>query len=291
MSLSINRSFRGTDPTQALVELDEQSLIAQPEEYPLCRGPFGVFQLQPALSINPCSIPPANSSPRDTIEQPITMSESTVEFFDSISLDFALADVIDDSALFSDNISPCTDSHLMPDANAIAMNNDEEDSYFQQMQDFALQINPSPLLSNTSPLSEDSWPLLANYRDRVIPLLAPLNTNEKSPWHHIVLPCAMNTMAEMAMGGSTSHARIALLYVLLATSATHVQLSSSSIPKGSGHAVAYYKQRARHELKKCLQKEASASHKIAKYKDVLMALISMAILNVRFWYLSTLLLC
>ncbi|KAL5362530.1 hypothetical protein BJX96DRAFT_186088 [Aspergillus floccosus] len=285
MSLSINRSFRGIDPTQALLELDEESLNAQSEDYPLSRGPFGVFRLESEqsnpLGLDSNPVPLAESSPSDTIEQPFTMSEDTVDFFDSLPLEFALTDVIEGSELLSDYIGPCTDSLLMPNENGIVNMNDYESDYLQQMSEFTQQSSPSRLLSNISSLPEDSWPLLANYRDRVIPLLAPLNNNKKSPWHHIILPCAMNTMAEMTIGGSTSHARTALLYTLLATSATHVQLSSSSVPgEGSAPPVAYYKQRARHELKTCLQKEASALHKVAKYKDVLMALISMAILDV-----------
>ncbi|KAF9893673.1 hypothetical protein FE257_009841 [Aspergillus nanangensis] len=294
MNNTLIRSFGDIDPNQALLQLDEESLLEQPF-YPLSRGPFGVF---PAQSLQPSPPENALSQPEnpipppepcipdaDSIEQPYTVSDETIDLLDSLPLDFSLNNELDESALLDPESISFVDSLLFPEINAndlISRPYNVPDTVPTPQVQHRI---PSPRLfypiHQSSRLPEDSWFLLANYRDRVIPLLAPLNTTKKSPWHHLIFPCAMTTLAEITMGGTISYARSSLLYILLATSATHVQLASSS-PAGelSAITIQYYKQRAWHDLKCCLQKEVSSPVKRAKYKDVLMALISMAILNV-----------
>ncbi|KAL4893151.1 hypothetical protein BDV59DRAFT_193326 [Aspergillus ambiguus] len=289
MSASLVHSFDGMDPNRALMELDEQCHAVQPDDYSLSRGPFSVFRVRPARSKGLWTDDPHSSSPMapsriDMVDESFNIQDDTADFLDSIPLDFSLTGIIESVASFSDNI-PSTSSLFLDEntPNGITdMDGNQDTIHFQEGPHCS--VHPTPFyfsLNNSPPLPEESWPLLTNYRDRVIPLLAPLNSDKKSPWHNIVLPCAMNTLAELAMGGLPSHARSALLYTLLATSATHIQLTPSVIPAEiMGISVAYYKKRALHDLKYCLQKEVSASNKTAKYKDVLMALLSTAILNV-----------
>lgn len=144
-----------------------------------------------------------------------------------------------------------------------------------------VSLYPNLPLSNNSAvhLTDDSWFLLSNYRDNLIPLLCPLNLYQKSSWHHIILPMAMNTMAQMMMGGSVSFACSALLYSLLATSALHLQ---GEFPGDYIESSAeFYQKHARPDLRQCFQKEVNAAPKRTKYKEVLMAILATATLFVR----------
>ena len=90
-------------------------------------------------------------------------------------------------------------------------------------------------------------------------------------------------MAELTIGGTASHARLALLNALLATSAFHLYASSRGIAaeewlvSGDGYTVA-----ARRHLEGCLEETEVDVHgfgsvrKRSKYKEVLMAMLCLA---------------
>ena len=96
------------------------------------------------------------------------------------------------------------------------------------------------------------------------------------------MPCAMTTMAELTIGGAASHARLALLNALLATSAFHLHASSKGVTAeewmvfGDGYTV-----NARRHLEGCLEEievdvhgsGSSSVRKRSKYKEVLMAML------------------
>lgn len=161
------------------------------------------------------------------------------------------------------------------------------------------QQQPSPsssprsmnLVTNDDP---KSWLLLSYYRDRIIRLISPLpqqhhnntdaaGSNDNDPWSSLVMPCAMTTMAELTIGGTASHARLALLNALLATSAFHLHASSRGataeewMVSGDGYTVT-----ARRHLESCLEEAEvdvlgfGSVRKRSKYKEVLMAMLCLA---------------
>ena len=157
------------------------------------------------------------------------------------------------------------------------------------------QPSPSPrsidLVTNDDP---KSWLLLSHYRDRIIRLISPLpqqyhhNTdaaggNDNDPWSSLVMPCAMTTMAELTIGGTASHACLALLNALLATSAFHLHASSRGataeewMVSGDRYTVT-----ARRHLEGCLAEAevdvrgSGSVRKRSKYKEVLMAMLCLA---------------
>ena len=97
------------------------------------------------------------------------------------------------------------------------------------------------------------------------------------------MPCAMTTMAELTIGGTASHARLALLNALLATSAFHLHASSRGVTaeewmvSGDGYTV-----NARRHLEGCLEETEvdvrgfGSVRKRSKYKEVLMAMLCLA---------------
>lgn len=295
LNFSLIRSLRNADPGHALSELEDQTIEAQPADYPLSRGPFGVFQVQAVnLGDSPAPVgtgvdPLADSNALidDLVDPTLGDTGDAASLLDPATLDMGVNDGIEEPAVLDHDPIFLADSMLMQniglDDSVARLYDNYEVSHFNALDGSISHHNflcPSPQAAR---FPGDSWLLLSNYRDKVVPLLSPLNSSAKSPWHHLVLPCAMNTMAEMTMGGTTNYARSALLHTLLATSASHIQLSSFSCPGESWNlTVHYYKQRARNDLRRCLQEETSSRVKKAKYKDILMALLSMAVLNVCF---------
>ncbi|KAH8424022.1 fungal specific transcription factor domain-containing protein [Aspergillus melleus] len=293
LNSSLVRSLRNVDPGHALSELDEQAIEAQPADYPLSRGPFGVFPVQTTkfnhspTSISTDTTPVTDSQVlmNDLVDPALADAGETASILDPATFELGVDDALEDSTVLDHDPISLAGSLLLHDIGSedsvARLYETYENTHFDALDGpipFHSFLFPNP---QGSRFPGDSWLLLANYRDKVVPLLSPLNPSAKSPWHHLILPCAMNTMAEMTMGGTTSHARSALLHALLATSASHIQLSSFTSPEDSWNLTShYYKQRARHDLRRCLQEEASSRVKKAKYKDILMALLSMAILNV-----------
>lgn len=133
----------------------------------------------------------------------------------------------------------------------------------------------------TFSINEDSkaWLLLSYYRDRIIRLISlrqqqhPQHDEVNDPWSSLVMPCAMTTMAELTIGGSASHARLGLLNALLATSAFHLQNSSTGLTADEWMVAGEeYTKRARGHLEACLETGKSK----CKYKEVLMAILCLA---------------
>lgn len=170
-----------------------------------------------------------------------------------------------------------------------------------------LGLNTSQPLSSPSPLeipsslslpNEDpkSWFLLSYYRDHIMRLISPLQHHDhlsSDPWNSLVMPCAMATMAELTLGGNANHAPLALLNALLATSAFHLHASSSRGSAASAVAREWmvsgkeYTARARGHLAACLVEHArSAGQKKSKYKEILMAVLSLGNAFVRAYFLS-----
>lgn len=270
--------------------------MAKSCDYPMSLGPFGVFELQK---------PGSQTQVEIDIDSAVGLPSQTLDLTDFIlpllgdNGDLIIPPIsssagdgeLDDSTVLGNESMPLEDTLALQSIGPQSTLNQCCDVTHDTASIYGVEGPlPSSTLYHSIPLGmrlpEDTWALLANYRQRVIPILTPFGSSQKSPWHHLMLPCAMNAMAEISMGGSTSYARSALLYTLITTSARQVELSSSTPPTVDiwTSAVQFYKQRARHDLKCCLQMEASSHEKKAKYKEILMALISMAILNVRTVY-------
>lgn len=117
--------------------------------------------------------------------------------------------------------------------------------------------------------------LLDHFAEQYVDIVS-LIKNQKSPWRILHLPSALSTFGELVIWRTPDHFRISLFYAILALSAFHLdRLSGSS--DGAGHwwavGTSHY-MRARSELRKGLSLEANGT-KQAKYKDILMALLTM----------------
>ena len=256
MSACLAKSMCRSNPTRALVELEEESL--EMTDASISKGPFGVFQ----LPVNTDTGTVSNNQSSDGNESPLA---PVMEALDSLEQ---------------------TDGELCLDRDVFASQLSIDPVMSNQDVDYSLDYSRLddpwlfPTLSLPMDTSPDSWELLSHYRDRVVPLLSPLNVHGKSPWHHLILPAAMNVLAEMAMGSTVSAARSALLNAVLATSALHRHRRSSAGEHWEMKA-AYYQKQAQQDLLYCFQKEVGCTPKRVKYKDVLMTVLTLATYSVR----------
>lgn len=252
MSACLAKSMRRSNPTRALVELEEESL--EMTDASISKGPFSVFQLPVET---PGTVP--NSQSRDSNELPLTPIMEGIDSFEQADGELCLDRDVFASHLAIDPVLGSQDVDYSLDSARL------EDPWL------------FPSLSLPMSTSPDSWELLSHYRDRVVPLLSPLNVHGKSPWHHLILPAAMNVLAEMAMGSTVSAARSALLNAVLATSALHRRSSAGEYWEMTA---AYYQKQAQQDLLHSFQKEVGCTPKRVKYKDVLMTVLTLATYSV-----------
>lgn len=248
MSACLAKSMRRSNPTRAIVELEEESL--EMTDGSISKGPFGVFQL-------PVETP--NNQSSDGNESPLTPIMEAIDRLEQADGELCLDRDIFASQLAIDPVLGSQDVDYSLESARL-----EDPWLFPTL---SLPMNTSP----------DFWELLRHYRDRVVPLLSPLNVHGKSPWHHLILPAAMNVLAEIPMGSTVSAARSALLNAVLATSALHRRSSAGEYWE---MAAAYYQKQAQRDLLHCFQNEVGCTPKRVKYKDVLMAVLTLATYSV-----------
>ncbi|KAL0942691.1 uncharacterized protein CTRU02_200577 [Colletotrichum truncatum] len=103
-----------------------------------------------------------------------------------------------------------------------------------------------------------------------------------SPWQLWLLPCALETFAELSLWNTTSHTRHSILCTLLARSAFHLHRSLKDDHKTSTNWLEIgldYQKSAQSHLKLALQSESDEPNQ-AKYNEILMAILATAMVSV-----------
>lgn len=253
MSAHLARTVHRSNPTRALTQLDEESLSPDFHDINLSKGPFGVFQLS-----------------SESTEMVSNENESGGKIPNAESI----------SALDQIDVEPCWDENSLAldlSLDPVLEVQDENEPWNDDPFEFPTLF---PGVSGPMDLTPDAWELLSYYRDRVIPLLSPLNSaHHKSPWNHLILPTAMNVLAEKSMGVTVTATRSALLNAILATSAFHRRVSGGEYWQVTSES---YQKQAQQDLLGGFQRELGSAQKRVKYKEVLMALVNLATLSVRF---------
>jgi arginine metabolism regulation protein II len=262
MSEELIDSVYDRDPDQALLDLERFELSTSTiASFSLFRGPFGVSKLARSPETE-------NTSPEEEEEEeeesilpiedwliePSSLSPTAVEagYFGLFN---GFHDVLDDDqvswGLISSEIKESEESFRSPQPQ--------------------LEFLPISLNGNT-----EAWPLLSHYRDRVVPLISPFEHGQEVPWKNLVVPCAVSTLGETIMSGIASHARLALLNSLLSASSFHLgQHSATCIDHWIETGNSYLKL-AQHHLIQCVEEASMSPPKQSKYKEVLMALLSLS---------------
>lgn len=244
-------------------------------------GPFGAFRLsrsseQETESVETTSVLPAIPSPATPPFVESTVSMDIDEIFSNDPLmeclfsDVNAAFDVQHGGFFNTTLSPLATLN----ENAFSM------SSSARCTGSSMLIEPSLLPPPIHSLVPDDAPfLLSHYRDHVVRLFSPV-CFDKSPWHIIHLPNAMETLGLLTIGKVSCNARMCSFYAILATSAF---VQRVSVMQGSYR---YWQQRAEkysHQaqiyLKSALQDTTSIPKKI-KYKDMLVALLCMVTVSV-----------
>jgi hypothetical protein len=123
--------------------------------------------------------------------------------------------------------------------------------------------------------------LLDHYRQQMVKLFSPKGS-QKPPWAILHLPNALSTLSELTTSGTASHARLSLFFSLLAVSSFNLDRLYLDVPGVSDFWWALgdeFRNFAKQEVKKSIAAEFTGP-KLSKYKDVLMALLTMVTISV-----------
>lgn len=239
------------------------------QDIQVCRGPFGAFRLaQGQLSSDP-------DPPKDMGSPPEVIQADTDQIFPS---DGALV-LTPRTQLLLDTIFDQNPPSPILDLGA-PIGNDFMVSEALQLPMASIPHSIAET-SSSQPLSippsiDSSVPLhavflLKHYTTTVLGLLTPYR-HSKTPWHVLFIPHAKNCLAALTLGEEVDHASLCVFYSTLAISAfSLVGVSQTQTWLGHGKA---YKQQAREHVRLML-KTAYDVPKKAKYKSILMALLTM----------------
>lgn len=131
--------------------------------------------------------------------------------------------------------------------------------------------SPAPPPRGINNIPEHAVFLLKHYSTTVLNLLTPFR-HTKTPWHILFIPHVKNCLAGLTLGEQLDHASLSAFYGTLAISALSIGgVSESQMWLHQGRV---FQQLAREHTREML-KMAYQAPKSAKYKSILMALITM----------------
>lgn len=261
-----------------LDELDHQSdTIANHQT--LCNGPFHVFQVAEML--------------------PTVQSEIISDIFDAElwNLDSVYVDnVLEEEVEYSPDQHGESPDFLGRDDPIL-----ETETFILENVDFdypptpgvtqsVISLPSSPSRSSASDLEDFTMPLakmlLDHYRHRMVAFFTPARTEAKSPWEAIYIPSLLGTVGEIGLAGDSSNAKVSLLFAVFAISAFSQSQSLSPMEENEhrdwNSIGEMYRERASRRLKQSLRSLSRDKVKKEKYKDILMALLSMVTICVSF---------
>ncbi|CAI7647251.1 unnamed protein product [Penicillium viridicatum] len=141
-------------------------------------------------------------------------------------------------------------------------------------QSYNQPISPTLFTSSigtTKAVPQDAVYLLKHYVSAVISLMTPLR-HSKTPWHVLFIPHTKSCLAGLALGDDMSDASLCAFYGTLAISA--FSLGGVSRSQTWSEKAIIYKQKAQQHARTMLT-AAYDVPKVAKYKSILMALLTM----------------
>ncbi|KAJ9489394.1 hypothetical protein VN97_g3882 [Penicillium thymicola] len=254
-TLEVVSSVPDQNPDQAIVDLERlDSDISFSKTTSLFRGPFGAFRCPQPLQLEPSpsngdELPPSFVDWFEQLEELPTEEDFNQTMFSLDALNALDAD-------YSDN--------LMLEEPSLEVTNFHEPS---------LPAELNPFLSVGS---VEGWSLLSHYKDRIVPLISPLRRGKETPWMSLVIPCAMGTLAELMLNGSSNHARLALLNAVWGTSAFHLGNNSVACLEHWKASGGIYLMRAQYHFQRCMEESCISATKRSKYKEILMAVLSLS---------------
>ncbi|CRL17404.1 Protein of unknown function DUF3468 [Penicillium camemberti] len=260
MTLEIVSSVPDQNPDQAIVDLESfDSDISCSNPPSLFRGPFGAFRYPQPLHIEPSpldrdELPPSfvdwfEKLEELPIEEDSNQTVLSLDALDALNADYT-GDLISEEPSLEPPQSTGADFHELS---------------------LLVELNPYLSVGNV-----EGWSLLSHYKDRIVPLISPLRRGKETPWMSLVIPCAMETVAELMLNGSSNHARLALLNAVWSTSAFHLGNNSVACLEHWKASGGIYLTRAQYHFQRCMEESCISATKMSKYKEILMAMLSLS---------------
>ncbi|CEJ59603.1 hypothetical protein PMG11_08221 [Penicillium brasilianum] len=254
MSNEVINSVPYRDPTQALLDLERfESTLNATTPFSLFRGPFGVSKLSQAP------------------EPEVPNHEFDVESLSCEEWLTGLDDLIRREDKEIGHISSLFDGPSDQENDGVEL--------WDPSPDFTNSVlhTPDPGLSpNFFSNNTEAWNFLSHYKDRIIPLISPFGHGQNAPWLNLVMPCAVSTLGDVTMNGATTHARLTLLNAVLSTSAFHLGNHSAWCIEYWVSIGNTYLKRAQGHFLRCIEEAYTLPTKRSKYKEILMAILSLS---------------
>ena len=311
MSASLKASFPAESVDASLNDIDSKTReVAGPHDGDIRIGPFAVLNLNVNIGTSPeeaqsivavepiveaaTPVPAFDPNPfnsPETLDSFVGLND-TLQWADLFGLGFdAWLEPSTDVSEGAAGLYASAENHPV-EQNDVASLNQHSGIHGTVSQGYMLAVDSSQSSSGYVPLSlhdilSEANGLLKHFQSTVIPLLSSLPVTAKSSWAKINLPEAVNTLAHLTYLGSSevTYAKQANLCGILAMSAYHlskVATNNVHLYREDGHW-----QRTSHaamsEGKTSLQqsfKNESHGPKKAKYKDQLMAVLTMVSISV-----------
>ncbi|KAF4784875.1 hypothetical protein HER10_EVM0000003 [Colletotrichum scovillei] len=290
MSVEIVTSMGRQSAGDIVLDLDEKSVHADDAHV---AGPFGVFRafdgstdsasspLQPSVSGSSPNTSPSDALPEtmdgeldedieDVVIEPWSVDDSSLALepyflpgpFDNFSTE-GMINNMGQPWMHEDPTSPSTDEQTLPISHKL----------------------PTPLTNNMPGIE----PCLPSHAASLLRYYKTMESSSSvkgmriSPWQLWLLPCALETFAELSLWNTTSHTRHSILCTLLAKSAFHMHQSSKKESQKSTtqwlDIGQNYQKSAQTHLKMALRGESDEPSQ-AKYNEILMAILATAMVSV-----------
>ena len=138
----------------------------------------------------------------------------------------------------------------------------------------------SPKGSSVLPMHSDK--LLRYLKEEVLGNASSAFPSRISPWKELLLPCGLETYAEISLWNQSSHTRLSILCTLLSKSAYHLHKSNAHDSQLSSHwlGIAVKHQRDAQEHLKCALITEQKPGGSVKYTDILMAMLGVGFVMV-----------
>ncbi|KAJ8110354.1 hypothetical protein OPT61_g6792 [Boeremia exigua] len=284
--------------TNQLNKIDEEcEAVSCSEDVSISRGPFGAFKIVQSLSAMSGGLPDRPEDPQ-LVEGLNHVSDNTVDFTDgsltprtrmlfqsllelpeentfssvlpmwSTIDDFARIQEVFDDVDISTNLTSFGQQPLMDE-----MGHDlqfDGPDHVIPLERFAFS-DCMPLTTTNNTIPDDAVHLIKHYSSTVLTVLTPFH-HSKTPWHVLFVPHAKSCLAALTLGESLDHASLCAFYATLSISAFSLGgISQSNTWLEQGRT---YLKIARDHVRLMLR-SAYDYPKTAKYKNILIALLSM----------------
>ncbi|KAJ5933455.1 hypothetical protein N7454_005784 [Penicillium verhagenii] len=259
MSNEVASSLHEQDYTQALLDIERfECMTNENVQFSFFKGPFGVSRFGQTLEDETIN------QNEETTFVPDDWILELDGMFDQADLDFESMDCVLGIPDNEENDSPDSWNLVMKDAEDIEP-------------DFGI----SPPTCIETPLTFfthiiEAWSILSHYKDKIVPLISPLGFGQEAPWLNLVIPCAISTLTDLTAETNVGFAKRSLLNALLSTSAFHLGNHSAISMESWIEAGNTYLNRAQHCFLRCIENICLSTEKTNKYKDILMAILSLS---------------